>query len=448
MKVLIVSPNFCPLNTPDMQRARMVLPHLREQGWEPTVLAVDPTYAGTGVLDPLLEQTYPSDIRVVRVRGIPPRATAWLRFGTLWLRCGPALRAAGDALLREQRFDVVFFTTTIFDTFTFGPRWRRKFGVPYVLDYQDPWVNRYYERTGAPPPGGRLKYAITQWSARRREPRVVRKAAAIVTVSEAYASNLVADYKLDPAHVSLLPFGAEPRDFTIANANPPSSPLIDFEDGLHHHVYIGRCGDDMKPALVALFRAFRQFLATYPPQAERIRFHFIGTDYAPPPHGKDRVLPIAEEEMVGAHVHEHRLRVPYFEALYYLRRAAAIVAVGSDDPSYSASKVFPCILARRPLLFLFHEKSLVLKVAAQLDAGVRIAFHENSDPDAVASALHEQWFASGEFRVFRPYRTVVFESSFTAEALTGQLAKVFEQAAQHPTRTAQAKPEASPHIKN
>ena len=55
-----------------------------------------------------------------------------------------------------------------------GARWKQKFNVPSVLDFQDPWVSDYYERhPERRPPGGRLKYGVSQWLARRLEPRTV-----------------------------------------------------------------------------------------------------------------------------------------------------------------------------------------------------------------------------------------------------------------------------------
>jgi hypothetical protein len=175
-KVLIISPHFAPINTPDMQRTRMALPFLRKFGWEPVVLAVTPDMVEGGVLEPLLELTYPADIRVIRVGGIPPRYTRRIGFGSLWLRCGRALKKAADELLRTEHFDVVFFSTTQFDMFTLGPKWKARFGVPYVIDYQDPWVNQYYSNTRVRPPGGWLKFGYSQWCAKRREPRVLREA--------------------------------------------------------------------------------------------------------------------------------------------------------------------------------------------------------------------------------------------------------------------------------
>jgi hypothetical protein len=122
-KVLIVSPHFAPINAPDMQRVRLALPYLRARGWEPVVLALAPEMIEGGVVEPLLESTYPPDIRVLRVRGIPPAATRWAGIGSLWLRCGGAFRAAGTRLLAKEKFDLVFFSTTQFESFGLGPRW-------------------------------------------------------------------------------------------------------------------------------------------------------------------------------------------------------------------------------------------------------------------------------------------------------------------------------------
>lgn len=426
--MLIVTPNFPPINAPDMQRARQALPFLREHGWEPVVLAVTPESSGTGVFEPLLEETYPADIKIVRVQGILPQRTRRFGLGSLWWRCGRALREAGDQLLAAEPFDLVFFTTTQFDAFTLGPRWRRKFGVPYVLDYQDPWINPYYRETGTRPPGGWLKFGITQWFAARREPAVVRQAAAIVTVSDGYARSLADSYRGgDRAGITLLPFGVSEADFAVAARHRPKQPLIDFSDGNLHQVYIGRAGHDMDFALGVLFRAFRRFLETDPARARRMRFHFIGTDYSPPPQGRDWVKPIAVTEGVAEYVHEHRARVAYFDALHYLLQAQALVVVGSIDPTYTASKLFPYLLARRPTLLLFHAKSAVLDFAQRIDAGHRFAFAGTGDADRLVTEIHDRWFAGSGHAAARPVGPEALQP-FSAESLTARLTKVFDAA--------------------
>jgi hypothetical protein len=428
-RVLIVSPHWPPVNAPDMQRVRLALPHLRAHGWEPVVLAVEPEMVEGAVLDPLLEQTYPADVRVVRVGGISPRLTRWAGFGSLWWRCGAAVRRAGEALLRAERFDLVFFSTTQFDAFTLGPRWRQKFGVPYVLDYQDPWINDYYARTHTRPPGGWLKFSVSQWTARRREPAAVRGAAAIVAVSDAYGRSLAAAYPwFDPRRATVLPFGATESDFVIAERHRPARPLVDFNDGNFHHLYAGRCGPDMSFSMAVIFRAFKLYLASHPEEARRTRFHFIGTDYAPPPLGREWAMPVARTEGVEEFVREHCYRVPYFDALHYLRRADALLAVGSNDPTYSASKLFPYILARRPMLVVFHHDSPVLRFAERAAAGLRLDFAGPEDIDRLAAEVHRRWFVEGERRRVVPFNEAAF-APFTAAGVTARLAEVLNTAA-------------------
>lgn len=428
-KVLIVSPHFPPINAPDMQRVRLMLPHLRAAGWEPTVLAIAPESVEGGVRDPLLGKTYPADVRVVRVAGVSPAATRWAGIGNLWWRCGRALAAAGEQMLRSERFDLVFFSTTQFSAFTLGPAWRRQFGVPFVVDYQDPWVNDYYARTGTRPPGGRLRYALSQWGARRAEPRVLREAAGVIAVSDSYPAMLARLYPwFDAARVRVLPFGAADADFAALGGHRPERPLVNFDDGNVHHVYAGRCGPDMAVALTIFFRGFARFRAAEPGRAARLRFHFIGTGYAPPPLGEDTVLPVARTEGVAEHVHEHRHRVPYFDALYYLRRAHALMAVGSDDATYSASKVFPYVLARRPLLLVFHERSLVLNFAREVHAGLAVTFADRGSIDCAADVVADAWFRHGGCE-----RVVAFDEDafarYSAAGMTARLVTVFEEAA-------------------
>jgi hypothetical protein len=426
-KVLIVSPHFPPINAPDMQRVRLALPYLRSQGWEPAVLAVTPESVEGGVREPLLEHTYPSDVRVIRVNGISARTTRWAGVGNLWWRCGSALRKAGEELLRREHFDLVFFSTTQFGAFALGPEWKARFGVPYVLDYQDPWVNDFYARSGTRPPGGRVKFALSQWRARRTEPGVLRGAAGVVAVSDAYPAMLRRMYPwFDDARVRVLPFGASEADFAVAARHTPVTPLVNFSDGRLHHVYAGRAGADMATALQILFRGFARFRGEHPDEAGKMRFHFIGTGYAPPPLGADTVIPHAVAEGVADVVQEHRYRVPYFDALWYLRNAPALVAVGSNDATYSASKIFPYIAAHRPLLLVYQRESLVLKIAQALNVGTRVAFNAG-DIDHAAEVVRREWFEAGAYA-----RSAAFDSSafapYSAAEMTAQLVQVFEAA--------------------
>jgi hypothetical protein len=137
-KVLIISPNFPPVNAADMHRIRQSLPYFKELGWEPVVLAVDEKFVGAYSTDPLLLYTVPADIEVHKVGAWETSRTRKFGLSSLGIRAYTHLRRKGDELLKERHFDLVYFSTVAFHVMALGPRWKRKFGVPFILDIQDP----------------------------------------------------------------------------------------------------------------------------------------------------------------------------------------------------------------------------------------------------------------------------------------------------------------------
>lgn len=385
-RVLIVCPQFPPVNAADCQRVRMILPHLREFGWEAHVLAVDPNSV-EGFQDPDLERTIPRDIPVTRVRGIPASLTRKLGFGGLWLRAGRAVRRAGTRLLQTQSFDLVYFSTTIFSAMTLGPSWQRTFGIPYTIDLQDPWVSDYYTRTGVRPPGGHWRYAFAQWQARRSEPRVMRGAAHIVVVSPAYVEALRKRYPDIPIEkFTVLPFAASETDFEVVMRDQIGHGVFDPTDGLRHWVYLGRGGPDMAVALRGLFAGLAELRKT-DPAVSKLRLHFVGTSYAAKGRAQETIRPLAVELGVGDLVSEQTDRLAFLRGVALLRAADVIMIIGSDDPGYSASKVYPCIMARRPLLAVLHAESPAAGIIAKCHAGEVIGFASGEAHQSLAARL-------------------------------------------------------------
>ena len=124
----------------------------------------------------------------------------------------------------------------------------------------------------------------------------------------------------------------------------------------------------MLPALRVLFRSVRHLAEIEPELMRPVRFHFVGTNYATGNMVRELVMPLARELAVERFVDEHPGRVPYLEALQILLDSAALLVLGSTSSHYSASKLFPYILANRPLLPIFHEASSVVQILAG-DAG-------------------------------------------------------------------------------
>jgi len=424
-RVLIVSPHFPPVNAADMQRVRMLLPFLLENGWQAEVLAVAPEQVSIPK-DPWLVAGLPTNIKVHWVKAL---GLAWSRIpglGSLGLRALWPLEAGGDRVLAGGGFDLVYFSTTVFDVLRLGPRWKSKFGVPFVIDYQDPWVNDYYlEHPDVVPPGGRLKYAVVSTLHRQAEPRVLRHCLGLTSVSPAYPKQLDARYpwlKVVPRLVQ--PFPGAQRDFERVTNSQGCNRLFDARDGNIHWVYIGVVIARMYPALRALFRAIGDAM----PRAElnRLRMYFIGTSYAPGGRAVPKVLPLAGEYGLAEQVVEQCERIPYVDALRCLTEADALLAIGSDDPDYTASKIYPYLLARRPLLAIYHEESSIISLIRSVGGAVCVPMSPPIDEVALAAAVERRWLSKGQYAATVPLDADAF-APYTDRGSAQALCRFFER---------------------
>lgn len=419
-KVLVVSPHFPPVNTPDMHRVRMLLPFLAANGWSAEVLAVSPAQVAAP-LDPWLVEGLPPEVPVHRVNAM---GLAWARvpgLGTLGYRALLPLARAGDRLLGAGGFDMVYFSTTVFEIHALGPRWKRRFGVPFVIDYQDPWVNDYYrEHPEVMPPGGRVKHALASGMHRLMEPAALRHSAGITSVSPAYPQQLARRYAwFDEAACLVQPFPGSARDFERLTDEPAGTPPVDFADGRIHWLYAGRGGTDMAKALRAFFIA----LAGFAPEdlKRRLAIHFVGTSYAPAEKAIPSIAPLAKELGVAELVREYPARISYSQTLALLRRTDALIVPGSDDPGYTASKIYPYLLAARPLLAVFHERSSVTRLMGDAGGGLCVSFNDGDDDRSLAGRIGEAWFRGDAWRRVVPLDRVAFEPH-TDRACAAELA--------------------------
>lgn len=412
---------------------RMSLPYLNEFGWIATILTVEPNAVEAAFLDPLLEKTIPSDVRVVRTSAVPYGITRRLGLGNLALRALPYLGSPGNQILKAEQFDLVFFSTTQFPVMILGPQWRRTFRVPYVLDFQDPWLDDYYKRTGTPPPGGKLRHALSSQLARRLEPRVMRDVSGVMAVSEAYIQTFRRRYPhLREDQFTALPFGAPERDFEFLSTMSVRQHVFDKADGKCHLVYVGRAGADMRCSLQLLFSALADNVRSHGEEWRNVRLHFIGTSYAPAGKAEKTVEPIAEEFGVSDRVEERTDRIGYFEALQTLVDADALLVLGSDSSSYTPSKIYPYVLARRPLLAVLHEKSPAVEILRRCRAGHLVTFTPeevrlNAPRRATIEALEKtrQDVVSG----IRPDVDWQEFSRYSAREMTRKQCEVFDRAA-------------------
>jgi len=373
-RLLIVSPHFCPVNTPDMQRVRMSLPRFVERGWKVTVLTVDdPTPSAP--LDEELARTVPPEVEIVRVRCLSRKLTALLGVGNVALRALPFLFAAGCRLLAARRYGAIYFSTTMFSVLPLGRIWRSLYGVPYVVDLQDPWVTDFYDRPDAPKPPGGWKYRLVQRASTVLERWTLRRVSHVISVSPIYLEALRTRYRwFTSLEATVLPFGAPLRDFRLASIRPESPAPGQI-------VYVGRLGHIMLPAL----RVFFHGIALARKRGLVATAEFLGTAYAPPPHDTPTTPALAAACGVAGAVREQTARIGYLDSLRAMRGAGANLVLGSVDPGYMPSKFLACLASGRPLLVVAPAGSALAERARELGLPGLVVFTPNDEPAAVAA---------------------------------------------------------------
>jgi len=223
-------------------------------------------------------------------------------------------------------------------------------------------------------------------------------------------------------------FGVEPDDFQYVRKHPRLNPLFTAGDGLFHMGYVGRGGPDMVGALRALFTAVRNERQQLPDLYGRLRMHFVGTTYAANAAGKHQVIPIAKECGVEDIVEESPGRVQHLDAIQILLDSDALLVLGSESPHYTASKLFPYILAAKPLLAILHEESSGVRLLDETGAGQAITFSATRPPLSVSADIQISLrnLLSAPAGEYPPTNWNNFEP-YTARAVTSKLAEIFDR---------------------
>lgn len=427
-KVLLISPHFPPDSAAGAHRVRLLAPYLPEYGWEPTVLTCERS-AYEGHLDLPFERFVPDSLRVVRSRAWPATMTRRFGIGDLGIRTFQGLLSGAKALLRSESYDALFIT--IFPAYTamLGPMLVRRFGVPFVLDYQDPWVNAWGEavgggRDGAVDVKSRLSRRLASWL----EPRAVRAASAITAVSAGTYEPILRRYPDVTPLTAEIPIGAELNDFTRV-ATDVALPF-DPSDGLIHICYTGTILPLGIETLTAVLTAVAAMKAERPHAYARLRLHFIGTSNQTTATDQLRVMPIAHRLGVAEVIHEIPTRLPYSTVVEIQKRSTGLLAIGSSEHHYTASKIFPLLLARRPLLAAYHERSSVLDILGRVASEPSVRVVRYSDTERAqhqVPALLRHLVEMIEHPVWSPDDVRIDGlNEFFARQLAGRLAQVFD----------------------
>lgn len=427
-KVLIIGPDFPPSSLPPALRIRFFANHLTEFGWRPLVLATDPKYYESTV-DPENECLLDGSVEVVRTAALKAKWTRRIGLGDLGLRSLWHHWRAARRICRREAVDLIFIPVPPYFSMVLGRLLHGRFAIPYVVDYIDPWVIDDYWRLPRrlrPP-----KWALAYIASRLLEPYALRKVSRIVGVSEGTCSSVARLYPWLNSDLSAeIPYGGEPADFDYLRRHPRRNPLFDKKDGFFHLSYTGAFIPGMHATARAIFRAVRDGLESSPSLYSRLRIHFLGTNYSADDAGEATLnaLRLSQEEGVGELVTETPRRAPYLDALQLLLDSDGLLAVGSDAPHYTASKLFPYLLAGKPILAVFHEASSVVSILRRTQGGAVVAYGNSAPPERRVHQIRRELERMLQGELPAPKLSRDDFAPYTARAMTGRLARVFDEA--------------------
>ena len=356
-----------------MQRVRMSLPFYKEHGWEAEVVTVDPNYI-EGFHDEYLSETIPEEIKVHYVNALPIWITRKVGLGSLSIRSLLFYLIKVNKLLKRGNYDLIFFSTTMFHVGVLGAYWKWRYGVPFVVDLQDPWRNDFYldkpkfER----PPKFWFAYKLLSWT----EAISLPKASGIISVSEGYLTEIKRRYlSTENLPMKVIPFGASRIDFDLVNRNKIDGYKFKVKNHkVKNVVYVGAVTSSFIPIIEAFFNALLKDIE----QMSRYHFYFIGTSYS-----ITQSIPLVSELAIklgiSDFVTEQTKRISYFQTLASLQNADILFIPGSLDEDYNASKVYNAILSETPIFSIFNNKSEVKQIIQKSGSGKVIGFDNLMD---------------------------------------------------------------------
>ena len=345
-QVLVVTYYFPPMGLSGVQRVTTFVKYLREYGWHPTVLTVDP--AGYFAYDPtLLAEVQAAGVPVHRTGSWDPTRLFWRQQSVAmppeslrsWLsafsqllfvpdnKIGwiPHALRTGNRLLRSGSFDAVFSSAPPYTAHLVAARLSRTHNLPLVVDFRDDWVGNPRHVYATP---------LHRYWNKRLERKVLQSSRCAITINDAIGDALL---RVGEAPVTIIPHGYDPANLRIIPEDRKPGKML--------FVYTGIFYDAQTPDyfLQALARVVNQ----YPKARDLVEAVFVGLL---PTSSLQRIAALNLQDVVT-----YTGYVPHSRAVAFQRAADVLwMTIGSRPGAegISTSKLFEYMGSRKPILAL------------------------------------------------------------------------------------------------
>ena len=345
----------------DMQRVRLIAAEMPAHGWDVEILAPDAGFQtdfsriqGEGVEFP--------DVTLHEAHPWCPRLFERIGSRNVGIRASVPVRKLGARLCRQNRYDLVYFSTTQHWLTCQAAAWRRKTGIPYVADLHDPVYleKKVYFISHHP-----IKERIAKHLGKTIERLALGRADGIVSVSQGYIDDVarrVPSARWRKRATTLVE--AFPADLKALAAAGPARRSVGARRRV---VYVGAGGNIMEKGWLELAECLRSA-----EQEELPLIELHGTDSDWRRNKRQYLQDVAERAGLAGATAEHPARISYADSLSLVKDADGLLVLGVDDPNYRPSKLQTYLATGLPVLVLVHAASALAGEMAVAGPGIHV----------------------------------------------------------------------------
>lgn len=407
MKILFVAYNFPPCGGPGVQRSIKFIKYLFKKGHRPVVITTfEDAYA---VKDMSLLTEIPEGLPVYRAKSIDVNRyrSKFAKFGlgkvhglinTMMAIPDSAVfwsvyaRSVVRKAVAKHQPDIVYTTSGPFSAHLLGLWIKKKYKLPWVADFRDPWSKNRFVRYL---PGYRKLNAFL-------ENKVLKQADHILSVSELDAVNF-ATLAPHGVQITVIHNGFDKDNFpNFGTSVQPSTDKFRI-------TYTGNFSSTRKPDKIVV--AVKQLIEENKIDGNAIELVFAGSDL-------DRFLP-------GESFIQKLGYVPHSQLSALREKANMMLLLQDTSPETNgdySGKIFEYLASGKPILAISNPASVAVKLIRETNTGYTVI----DSVEAIMNIIEECYlkWETGSF-VLDPNWPVIM--TYSREAATDKLIGVFNK---------------------
>ncbi len=428
-RVLVIAYYFPPSGGSGVQRALKFVKYLPVSGWQPVVLTVKPESAAYPNLDPEMMADVPAEVPVYKTDSWDPyniyagftqtskesavsvgflsdkpvtlreRFARWLRANVFIpdARVGWYYYALKQArkLIAEEQIDAIFTTGPPHSTHLIGRSLSRRYGLPWIADFRDPWVDiDFLEELPMTALAKRLNTSLEQ--------SVLDESSVVLTVSPAIERKFAAKTKTPCATIYN---GFDGDDFLTETKSRPD---------LFYVSHVGNMNAARNPDL--FWRVLAKGIDEG--QFSRLRIRLVGNVDA---SVMDTLTSLGLDHLV-----DQVSYCPHQEAVGYMKESGALLL--PINRVFSAKgivtgKLFEYLAAGKPIIGIGPSDGDAASIINETSGGKMVDYE---DDDTMSHYLHALYIAWEKKEVFLKVDEAAI-ANYSREGQTAQLAKLLDE---------------------